>query len=78
MSQLNWTEAQWNRVNSAITEEFTKASVAGRVCRAMGQLVQAWKRCRNNTSTLTPVSQALLEFLTMKLPPSGQFEHTSN
>ena len=29
MSQLNWTEAQWNRVNSAITEEFTKASVAG-------------------------------------------------
>lgn len=29
MSQLNWTEAQWNRVNSAITEEFNKASVAG-------------------------------------------------
>lgn len=29
MSQLNWTEAQWNRVNSAITEEFTKGSVAG-------------------------------------------------
>ena len=29
MSQLNWTEAQWNTVNSAITEEFTKANVAG-------------------------------------------------
>jgi uncharacterized linocin/CFP29 family protein len=26
-SQLGWVEAQWNKVNSAVTEEFTKASV---------------------------------------------------
>ena len=38
MSQLNWTEAQWNRVNSAITEEFTKASVAGACLPCYGPL----------------------------------------
>ena len=38
MSQLNWTEAQWNRVNSAITEEFTKASVAGAFLPCYGPL----------------------------------------
>jgi uncharacterized linocin/CFP29 family protein len=38
MSQLNWTEAQWNRVNSAVTEEFTKASVAGAFLPCYGPL----------------------------------------
>ncbi|MCW5622934.1 MAG: encapsulin, partial [Burkholderiales bacterium] len=38
MAQLNWTETQWDRVNSAITEEFTKASVAGAFLPCYGPL----------------------------------------
>lgn len=38
VAQLNWTETQWDRVNSAITEEFTKASVAGAFLPCYGPL----------------------------------------
>lgn len=64
MSQLNWTEAQWNRVNSAITEEFTKASVAGACLPCYGPMGasmeavsrQVFTHDTNNNSSIIKIS----------------------
>lgn len=52
MSQLNWTEAQWNRVNSAITEEFTKTSIAGACLPCYGPLGQSSETVSKQTLSL--------------------------
>jgi uncharacterized linocin/CFP29 family protein len=68
MSQLNWTEAQWNRVNSAVTEEFTKASVAGTFLPCYGPLLESAETVRGETLNLsTPGSIRVTDDGTLKL-----------
>lgn len=45
-SQLGWSEAQWSRVTQAVTEEFTKASVAGAVLPCYGPLAESAESVR--------------------------------
>ena len=40
---LGWSEAQWERVNNAVTEAFGKASVAGAFLPCYGPLPEARK-----------------------------------
>ena len=56
MSQLNWTEAQWNRVNSAITEEFAKASVAGACLPCYGPVGASMEAVSRQTVDYNPLT----------------------
>lgn len=45
-SQLGWSEAQWNKVAQAVTEEFNKASVAGAILPCFGPLADSTESVR--------------------------------
>lgn len=47
MAELNWTDAQWQRVNDAVTESFTKASVASAFLPTYGPLMGSAEIVRN-------------------------------
>lgn len=64
MSQLNWTEAQWNRVNSAITEEFTKGSVAGACLPCYGPLGASMETVSEQTFRYTAPTISIADNVT--------------
>lgn len=47
MAELNWTEAQWQRVNDAVTEAFLKASVSSAFLPRYGPVAGATETVRN-------------------------------
>jgi uncharacterized linocin/CFP29 family protein len=47
MAELNWTDAQWQRVNQAVTEAFGKASVASGFLPRYGPLPGSTETVRN-------------------------------
>jgi uncharacterized linocin/CFP29 family protein len=51
-SQLGWSDAQWEKVNTAVTEAFTKASVAGAFLPCYGPLAASAENVRAVTLSL--------------------------
>ena len=49
MSELNWTDAQWQKVNDRITEAFGKASIASAVVPCYGPLAASAEYVRDET-----------------------------
>src|SRR5262245_59762167 len=47
MAELNWTEAQWQKVNGAVTEAFGKVSVASAFLPCYGPLPGSAETVRN-------------------------------
>ena len=47
MAELNWDDAQWQKVNEAATEAFNKASVAGAFLPMYGPLPGSAEVVRN-------------------------------
>jgi Encapsulating protein for peroxidase len=59
MPDLNWTDAQWQLVNDAVNDAFTKSSVASLCLPRYGPLSGSAEIVRNELITLTPpASQA--------------------
>jgi uncharacterized linocin/CFP29 family protein len=53
MAELNWTDAQWQRVNDAVTESFSKASVASAFLPTYGPLMGSAEIVRNERLQLS-------------------------
>ena len=64
---LGWTEAQWERVNNAVTEAFGKASVAGAFLPCYGPLPEAAEYVREETFTDTGAKVRVEDDTTLKL-----------
>ena len=47
MADLNWTDAQWQKVNHCVTEAFDKASVASAFLPCYGPLQGSTETVRN-------------------------------
>lgn len=78
MSQLNWTEAQWNRVNSAITEEFTKGSVAGACLPCYGPLGASMETVSKQTFGYTAPTISIADNVTTSFWTIRTFVHLNS
>jgi uncharacterized linocin/CFP29 family protein len=47
MAELNWSDAQWQKVNDAVTESFQKASVASALLPCYGPLAESTEYVRD-------------------------------
>jgi uncharacterized linocin/CFP29 family protein len=81
-SQLGWSEAQWSAVSQAVTEAFTKASVAGAVLPCYGPLAgsletvpkqELKESSQSNTDIVTVDDAGTLSLTTLTV-----FVHLSN
>ena len=66
--QLGWTEAQWSKVNSAITEEFTKASVAGACLPCYGPV----------GASMETVSRQTVNYTSLMIPSASTISVADN
>ena len=64
---LGWSEAQWERVNSVVTEAFGKASVAGAFLPCYGPLPEAAEYVRDEKFTSTGHVVRVADDTTLKL-----------
>jgi uncharacterized linocin/CFP29 family protein len=64
---LGWSDAQWERVNSAVTEAFGKASVAGAFLPCYGPLPEAAEYVRDEKFTETGATVRIADDTTLKL-----------
>ena len=64
---LGWSEAQWERVNSVVTEAFGKASVAGAFLPCYGPLPEAAEYVRDEKLTSTGPMVRVTDDTTLKL-----------
>ena len=69
MAELNWTDAQWQKVNGAVTEAFNKASVATALLQSYGPLAESVESVRDEELTFTPedVTVKVSDDTTLKL-----------
>ena len=66
-SQLGWSDAQWEKVNNAVTESFAKASVAGAFLPCYGPLTDSAEYVRDETFTATGATVGIADDTTVKL-----------
>jgi uncharacterized linocin/CFP29 family protein len=64
---LGWSDAQWERVNSAVTEAFGKASVAGAFLPCYGPLPGSTEYVRNEQFAETGANVRVEDDTTLKL-----------
>jgi uncharacterized linocin/CFP29 family protein len=64
---LEWSEAQWERINSAVTEAFGKASVAGAFLPCYGPLPEGAEYVRDEKFTETGAMVRVADDTTLKL-----------
>jgi uncharacterized linocin/CFP29 family protein len=67
MAELNWDDAQWQKVNEAATEAFNKASVAGAFLPMYGPLAGSAEVVRNERLQLQEQKDITLTRLTVTL-----------
>lgn len=66
-SQLGWSEAQWEKVNNAVTEAFAKASVAGAFLPCYGPLADSAEYVRDEKFAETGATVKIEDDATLKL-----------
>ena len=66
-SQLGWSDAQWEKVNNAVTEAFAKASVASSVLPCYGPLTDSAEYVRNEQFASTGELVTVQDDTTLKL-----------
>jgi uncharacterized linocin/CFP29 family protein len=66
-SQLGWSDAQWEKVNNAVTEAFAKASVASAFLPCYGPLADSAEYVRDERFTQTGPTVSVGDDTTLKL-----------
>jgi len=83
MAELNWTDAQWQKVNNAVTEAFNKSSIASAFLPCYGPLPESVQNVQdeNLTATVTAgtsVTVTVSDDTTLKLFNLRVFVELSN
>src|SRR5580765_619788 len=83
MAELNWTDAQWQKVNNAVTEAFNKSSIASAFLPCYGPLPESAQNVQdeNLTATVTAgtsVTVTVSDDTTLKLFNLRVFVELSN